>query len=89
MPGTGDAKGNFLKSDEVCRCFIALNKLIFSAPLGSEAASESNIEGNVWNFASLESALWRQGLDLCSTCITYAEPSARHMEMLGKYLLNE
>lgn len=44
MPGIGDAQGNFLKSDEVCRCFIALNTLIFS---GSEASRESNIEGNV------------------------------------------
>ena len=43
MPGIGDAQGNFLKSDEVCRCFIALNKLIFS---GSEVSTESNIEGN-------------------------------------------
>lgn len=42
MPGIGDAQGNFLKSDEVCRCFIALNKLIFS---GSEASVKVTEKG--------------------------------------------
>ena len=39
--------GNFLKADGLCRCLIPLNKLVFSAPLASEAASESNGEGKV------------------------------------------